>query len=84
MIFLTVFFSKYSFKSGLSKWYGGQQRRGTQKNVIGRGSRKIIRYCMIQLEEMGVLEKVDDGEGKGRVLTPEGQREMDTVAVQVL
>ena len=36
---------------------------------------------MQQLEEMGIVE-VDEETG-GRRLTPEGQREMDTVAVQV-
>merc|ERR1719263_2133331 len=63
------------------KHYGGQQRRGTCTNHFRKGSGKIIRYCMQQLEEMGIVE-IDEKDG-GRILTPEGQREMDTVAVQV-
>ena len=46
------------------------------------GSGKIVRYCMQQLEEMGIME-VDEKTG-GRRITPEGQREMDTVAFQTM
>ena len=61
--------------------YGSQKRRGTLTNKSMLSGGKIIRYCMQQLEEMGIVE-VDEDKG-GRRLTPEGQREMDTVAVQV-
>lgn len=46
------------------------------------GSGKIVRYCMQQLEEMGIME-IDEKTG-GRRITPEGQREMDTVAFQTI
>merc|ERR1712174_31725 len=61
------------------KVYGGQQRRGVQKNVYAKGSGKIARYILQQLEEMGLVEQDDNG---GRRITKEGQRELDTVAVQ--
>merc|ERR1712190_489337 len=61
------------------KVYGGQQRRGVQKNVFAKGSGKIARYILQQLEEMGLVEQDDNG---GRKITKEGQRELDTVAVQ--
>merc|ERR1712084_196080 len=61
------------------KVYGGQQRRGVQKNVYAKGSGKIARYICQQLEEMGLIEQDDNG---GRRITKEGQRELDTVAVQ--
>merc|ERR1719221_1569966 len=64
------------------KIYGGQQRRGTCTSKFRKGSGKIVRYCMQQLEEIGMME-VDEKTG-GRRITPEGQREMDTVAVQTL
>lgn len=64
---------------GFSKVYGGQYRRGTQTNTWATGSRKIIRYVLIQLEEMGLIEQDENG---GRKITKEGQRELDTVAVQ--
>ncbi|CAD7942630.1 unnamed protein product [Amoebophrya sp. A120] len=64
------------------KVYGGQQRRGTCTSHFRKSSGKIIRYCMQQLEEIGIIE-IDEKTG-GRRITPEGQREMDTVAVQAL
>merc|ERR1711957_239926 len=64
---------------GFRKVYGGQKRRGTQKKIYVKGSGKIIRYCLQQLEEMGLVEQEEDG---GRKITKEGQRELDTVAVQ--
>jgi len=64
------------------KVYGGQQRRGTCTNHFKSASGKVIRYCMLQLEEsLGIIEVDEKG---GRKLTPEGQREMGTVAVQCL
>merc|ERR1719253_1809110 len=62
-----------------TKVYGGQKRRGTCTNVFSKGSGKIARYVLQQLEEMGLVEQCEDG---GRKITKEGQRELDTVAVQ--
>lgn len=64
---------------GFAKVYGGKFRRGTQTNSWCRGSRKIIRYVLLQLEDMGLVEQDENG---GRKITKEGQRELDTVAVQ--
>merc|ERR1712194_79333 len=61
------------------KVYGGQMRRGTQKKLFSKSSGKIARYILQQLEEMGLVEQEEDG---GRKITKEGQRELDTVAVQ--
>ncbi|CAE7206045.1 RPS19B [Symbiodinium pilosum] len=61
------------------KVYGGQKRRGTCTNVYTKASGKIARYILQQLEEMGLVEQDDQG---GRMITKEGQRELDTVAVQ--
>eukprot|EP00448_Togula_jolla_P038287 CAMPEP_0170622314 /NCGR_PEP_ID=MMETSP0224-20130122/29062_1 /TAXON_ID=285029 /ORGANISM="Togula jolla, Strain CCCM 725" /LENGTH=167 /DNA_ID=CAMNT_0010948619 /DNA_START=70 /DNA_END=574 /DNA_ORIENTATION=- len=61
------------------KVYGTQQRRGAMTNKFAKGSGKIIRYILQQLEEMGLVEQAEEG---GRTITKEGQRELDTVAVQ--
>mmetsp|Transcript_7204 Transcript_7204/g.12424 ORF Transcript_7204/g.12424 Transcript_7204/m.12424 type:complete len:162 (+) Transcript_7204:67-552(+) len=61
------------------KVYGCQQRRGTCTNVFTKSSGKIARYILQQLEEMGLVEQDEAG---GRMITKEGQRELDTVAVQ--
>ena len=63
-----------------SKVYGAQFRRGTQKNDWRTASRKIIRYCCIQLADMELIEEDENG---GRRITKNGQRELDTVANQV-
>ena len=64
---------------GFRKVYGGQFRRGVMTNSYTKGSGKIIRYILHQLEEMGLVEQDENG---GRKITKEGQRELDTVAVQ--
>mmetsp|Transcript_94448 Transcript_94448/g.249735 ORF Transcript_94448/g.249735 Transcript_94448/m.249735 type:complete len:164 (-) Transcript_94448:115-606(-) len=64
---------------GFRKVYGGQKRRGVCTNVFSKGSGKIARYVLQQLEEMGLVEQDENG---GRKITKEGQRELDTVAVQ--
>merc|ERR1712151_62332 len=61
------------------KVYGGQKRRGTMTNIFCKGSAKIARYILQQLEEMSLVEQDENG---GRKITNEGQRELDTVAVQ--
>eukprot|EP00928_Gymnodinium_smaydae_P017902 TRINITY_DN1682_c0_g1_i8.p2 TRINITY_DN1682_c0_g1~~TRINITY_DN1682_c0_g1_i8.p2 ORF type:complete len:168 (-),score=61.08 TRINITY_DN1682_c0_g1_i8:58-561(-) len=64
---------------GFRKVYGKQHRRGTCTNVFALGSGKVCRYVLQQLEEMGLVEQDENG---GRRITKEGQRELDTVAVQ--
>merc|ERR1711878_202547 len=61
------------------KIYGSKRRRGARTNVFAKGSGKVARYCLQQLEEMGLVEQDENG---GRMITKEGQRELDTVAVQ--
>eukprot|EP00450_Noctiluca_scintillans_P039991 CAMPEP_0194476298 /NCGR_PEP_ID=MMETSP0253-20130528/200_1 /TAXON_ID=2966 /ORGANISM="Noctiluca scintillans" /LENGTH=149 /DNA_ID=CAMNT_0039315151 /DNA_START=68 /DNA_END=514 /DNA_ORIENTATION=+ len=65
---------------GFTKVYGSQFRRGTMTKHFQKSSGKIARYIMQQLEEMGLVE-IDEETG-GRRITKEGQRELDTVAVQ--
>merc|ERR1719329_240841 len=66
---------------GFRKVYGSQKRRGTCTNTFGKASGKILRYVLQQLEEMGLVEQDEEG---GRKITKEGQRELDTVAVQAV
>merc|ERR1711862_770698 len=66
---------------GFRNVYGGQQRRGTCTNKFCKGSGKVARYILQQLEEMGLVEQ---DENCGRRITKEGQRELDTVAVQAV
>ena len=75
-----VYIRSGSGVGGFSKVYGKAKRRGTQTNTWNTGSRKIIRYCLIQLQGMDLIEEDENG---GRRITKEGQRELDTVANQV-
>merc|ERR1712003_380921 len=54
-------------------------RGGSGVGAFTKGYGKICRYILQQLEEMGLVEQEEDG---GRKITKEGQRELDTVAVQ--
>merc|ERR1719379_2716438 len=63
------------------KIYGGQKRRGTCTNTFQKGSGSIARYVLTQLQNLDLIEEDENG---GRKITREGQRELDTVAVQAL
>merc|ERR1719437_223341 len=65
--------------NGFRQIYGGKMRRGVRTNIYAKSSGKIARYILQQLEEMGLVEQDENG---GRRITKEGQRELDTVAVQ--
>ncbi|MFX0024252.1 MAG: 40S ribosomal protein S19 [Candidatus Hermodarchaeota archaeon] len=53
----------------LRKFYGGRNRKGPGLNHSARGSGKIIRVALQQLENAKLLEKM---EKEGRVVSPEG------------
>ncbi|KAH7648148.1 hypothetical protein RS030_162510 [Cryptosporidium xiaoi] len=64
----------------LSKFYGRKQRNGTARNHSAVASRGIIRYCLIQLQSMGLVE-FNPNTGTRR-LTAQGRRELDSIARQ--
>ncbi|MBL7160729.1 MAG: 30S ribosomal protein S19e [Candidatus Aenigmarchaeota archaeon] len=66
--------------SKLRKVYSGRKNRGHQPEKMVRGSGKIIRTLLKQLEGAGMV-KIE--KGKGRVITPLGQKFMDKVAKEV-
>ncbi len=53
----------------LRKFYGGRNRKGPGLNHSAKGSGKIIRLALQQLEDAKLLEKMEKG---GRVVSPEG------------
>ena len=76
--------------------YGVKKRNGNAKNHHSTGSGKVIRYALQQLEKANVLMRYNDKrnrslthvpEAKGvllpRVVTPEGQKELNEIAKQV-
>ncbi|MDY6769875.1 MAG: 30S ribosomal protein S19e [Candidatus Nanohaloarchaea archaeon] len=61
----------------LRSMYGGKQDRGHGPEHFEKGSGKVIRTVLQQLEEAGLVELE---EGEGRAITPEGQSLLDAVA----
>ena len=69
--------------------YGGKYERGCVHNITAKGSGKVIRYCLQQLEAMKLVEIVNiaikegDVETKttaGRRLTKKAYQELDNIA----
>lgn len=57
----------------LSKFYGGRQNRGYKPEKKRKGSKKILRVILQQLEKGGLIKKVEKPR-KGRILTEEGKK----------
>jgi len=62
--------------SRLQNYYGGLHRRGHKPSHFARGSGKVIRTLLTDLEKAGFVAK----DKKGRVLTKEGARFMNDAA----
>ncbi len=60
--------------------YGGKQRRGHQTEHAAKGSGKVIRTVLQQLEAAGLVEDTD---GDGRAVTSDGQSFLDRHVKQV-
>jgi len=56
----------------LSKFYGGRQNRGYKPEKKRKGSKKILRVILQQLENGGLVKKVETPK-KGRILTEKGK-----------
>lgn len=66
--------------SRLAAEYGGFADRGSMPNKAVKGSRNIVRKCMIQLETAGLLVSK---EKQGRSVSPAGQSLLDNAAKEV-
>ena len=60
--------------------YGGRQDRGVRIERARKGSGGNIRKIFQQLESAGLLEST---KGKGRILTSDGRRLLDTIATEI-
>jgi small subunit ribosomal protein S19e len=63
--------------SKLRTKYGTRKNRGHQPDKFVKGSGKIIRDILQQLEKAGLVKQGKKGAHKGRILTPQGQSLID-------
>jgi len=67
--------------SKLRSKYGGRKNRGVKPEKFKRASGNIIRKIFQQLEASGFVKKAE--KGKGRLITPAGQKILDQTASQL-
>ena len=67
--------------SKLAAEYGGYRDRGSKPNRAVKGSRNIIRKCLMQLQAAGLLMEADGKQG--RKISPAGQKLLDNAAKEV-
>ena len=67
--------------SKLAGEYGGFNDRGCKPNKAVKGSRNIVRKCLVQLQDAGLLEATQDKQG--RKISPAGQKLLDNSAKEV-
>ena len=76
--------------SALKSHYGGKQRNGVRPPQHHQGAGKVIRYCLKQLEDAGLVGLVkyqsEDGreQASGKTLTKKGITDMDRIASQLV
>jgi ribosomal protein S19E (S16A) len=76
--------------SALKSHYGGKQRNGVRPPKHHQGAGKVIRYCLKQLEDAGLVGLVkyqsEDGreQASGKTLTKKGITDMDRIASQLV
>jgi len=67
--------------SKLRSKYGGAKNRGRKKHKFTKGSGKVIRTIVQQLEEKGYFKRAP--KGKGRLVTSQGQSLLEKTASEV-
>jgi small subunit ribosomal protein S19e len=66
----------------LRSYYGGRQRRGHKPAHFRKGSGKIVRVILQDLEKLGYIKKVEKPK-KGRIVTSQGQKLLSAAAKTV-
>ncbi|MBI3412923.1 MAG: 30S ribosomal protein S19e [Candidatus Aenigmarchaeota archaeon] len=62
--------------------YGSRKKRGTKREHFYKASGAVIRAILQQLETAGMVKKTDKPK-KGRVITPKGQKFLESAAKSV-
>ncbi len=69
--------------SKLRSKYGGAKNRGVEPHCFKKGSGKVIRTIVQQLETAGLVQKNNTKVHKGRVVSPAGQSLLEKTATEV-
>ena len=64
----------------LRTFYGGKKDRGVRPEVFRKGSGSVIRTALHQLEDAGLVEKVEGG----RVVSPAGRSFLDKISAEII
>ncbi len=67
----------------LKNKYGGRKNRGHKPERFYKGSGKIIRVILQQLEKAEFVKQVEKGVHKGRMITGKGKRFLDKIVKQL-
>ncbi len=77
---LRTFYTKQNLGVNILRgYYGSRQARGAKPGKSAKGSGKVIRNAVQELEKLGYLAKTD----KGRIITLKGRQYLDNVAKNV-
>ncbi len=66
--------------SRLRSYYGGRKRRGSSPEEFTKGSGKIVRTILQQLEKAELVEEID---GKGRKIAHKGMSLLDNLSNKI-
>jgi len=69
--------------SKLRTRYGGRKNRGVRPSKFYKGSGNLLRKILQQLEAAGFVKKEEKAVHRGRVITAEGKKLLDSIAVQI-
>ncbi len=64
--------------------YGSKKRRKSKPKHFAKGSGKIIRKILQQLEAADFIQKTTINNKKGRILTKKGKSYLDKIAAQIM
>ncbi len=64
--------------------YGGRKNRGYRPEHFYKGSGSIIRKVLQQLEKAGLVKKGEKGAHKGRIVSSEGNKLLNKVAIAMM
>ena len=76
-----IYISNRVTVNSLRTYYGSKKNRGVRPSKFKRAGGKVIRVCLQELEKLGFI-KIDK-DRKGRILTNQGQKYLDTLSSQL-